>query len=220
MVVVGSKSIAVETAVERVVEYVTSDDYLFGTYDSYCTNNDPNVLADGDLLAPLLLNVQVSVRSYRKLQRWRPQLEQALAQLPAVDLQDATEADIDRVAACFEVLDGEPRMGVTLAKVLHRKHPRLLPLYDRKVYACYVPERVCAAKDRTWSDFIRLLAREMQVDLAGQREAWYDICSAANRERVSQPRLTPLRALDVLAWWTESGGGDQANPQVPDPPVE
>lgn len=89
----------------------------------YRTNDDRNVLADGDLLAPLLLNVQVSVRSYRKLQRWRPQLEQALAQLPAVDLQDATDADIDKVAARVEVLDCEPRMGVTLAKVLHRKHP-------------------------------------------------------------------------------------------------
>ena len=129
MVVVGSKSIELGTPVERVVEYATSDDYLFGSYDGYRTNDDPNVLADGDLLAPLLLNVQVSVRSYRKLQRWRPQLEEALAQLPAVDLEDATDADIDKAAACFEVLDSERRMGVTLAKVLHRKHPRLLPLW-------------------------------------------------------------------------------------------
>ncbi len=96
----------------------------------------------------------------------------------------------------------------------------MLPLYDRNVYACYVPVRVPAAKNRTWSDFIRLLAREMQIDLSGQREAWHDICSAANQERGSPPLLTSLRALDVLAWWTEADGGDQANPQVPDRPIE
>ena len=96
MVVVGSKSIDIATAVKRVVEYATSDDYLFGTYDAYRTNDDPSVLADGDLLAPLLLNVQVSVRSDRKLERWKPQLEQTLAQLPAIDLGAATDADIDK----------------------------------------------------------------------------------------------------------------------------
>ncbi|MDX6584624.1 MAG: hypothetical protein QOI10_3808 [Solirubrobacterales bacterium] len=220
VVIVGSQSIDISTAVKRVVEYVTSDDYLFGTYDAYRTNNDPNVLADGDLLAPLLLNVQVRVRSYRKLQRWKRQIEQALAQLPDVDLGDATDSDIDKVGACFDVLDGEPHMGVTLAKVLHRKHPRLLPLYDRNVYACYVPERLPAATDRAWSDFIRLLATEMRRDLADHREAWDDICSEANQARDDPPELTPLRALDVLAWWTNGVGGDPADPQQLHPSPE
>lgn len=205
MVIVGSRSVDIATAVERVKMYVTSDDYLFKTYDGYRTNDDPNVLADGDLLAPLLLNVQITVRSYRKLQRWRNQLEEALAQLPDVDLGDATDADIDTVAACFDVLDGEPRMGVTLAKVLHRKRPRLLPLYDRNVYACYVPGRIEAARKREWSDFIRLLAKAMRDDLRDQRAAWNQICSAANEGRSSPPELTPLRALDVLAWWPVGG---------------
>lgn len=220
MPIVGSQSIDISTATNRVVEYVTSDRYLFGTYDAYRTNNDPNVLADGDLLAPLLLNVQVRVGSYRKLQRWRQQLEQTLALLPDIDLGDATDEDIDKVAACFDVLDGERHMGVTLAKVLHRKHPRLLPLYDRNIYACYVPGRVPEAKERAWSDFIRLLATEMRVDLADQREAWEEICSAANQARGTPPVLTPLRALDVLAWWTNGVGGDPADPQLSDPAAE
>lgn len=200
-VVVGSRAVEVATANQRVREYVTSDQYLFGVYDTYRSNDDPNVLADGDLLAPVLLNVQVKISSYRKLQQWRPRLEAGLAKLPEVDLRDATDDDIEKVAACFDVLDGEARMGVTLAKVLHRKHPKLMPLFDRNVYACYAPQRVHPAPRRSWTEFMRLLAAEMRADL--KAEAWDAICSAANKARGTPPELTPLRALDILAWWPD-----------------
>lgn len=201
---VGQRSVPLDVAESRVIEYVTSDAYLFTAYDTYRTSADRNRLSDGDLLAPALLNVNVKPRAYRKLSRWRPAIEKGLSELPDVSLRHASDVDLAKVAACFRVLNGESRMGVTLAKVLHRKRPGLLPLYDRNVDRCYLPGRIPRSRRRNWSEFFELLAREMRADLQEGGQAWGELCAAANDARGEPPELTELRALDILAWWPES----------------
>src|SRR4051794_18209788 len=48
---------------------VSDDPYAFPAYDRYDGGTvDPGTLTDGDLLAPVLLNVQVKIRSFYGLQ--------------------------------------------------------------------------------------------------------------------------------------------------------
>lgn len=119
------------------------DFYAWPYYDNLTTGSGPNGLNDGDLLAPVLLNVNPKIHGLATLQTLRPILEGGLAKVPqGVGLADATDADINTVAALFAPLGISGRFGVkgtTLAKVLHRKRPHLIPLFVQYVFATYTP---------------------------------------------------------------------------------
>ncbi len=75
----------------------------------------------------------------------------------------ADEDDLVATAQAFAMLDYDRPPGVRLtklAKVLHRKRPRLLPLYDRYVRACYClpdgdrPAVIPAVRGRSYVDFL------------------------------------------------------------------
>jgi hypothetical protein len=110
----------------------------------------------------------------------------------------ATPEVLDRVAALFSVLDSGKVLGVggtTLSKVLHRKRPGLIPLRDRFVHKVYIPSRIGRSSDRTWVEYFRLLAVEMQADLRASPAEWQALTTIP-----ADDQLTPLRALDILAW--------------------
>lgn len=133
---VGGVTLAAEEALRRATRYVTSPPgaYAYPSYDTYHTDSGPATLADGDLLAPLLLNAAPTIEAYESLRAHRQILERALAALPDRDLRDATDGDLTLISGLYRPLDPPGLAGVqgtTLSKVLHRKQPRLIPLYDR-----------------------------------------------------------------------------------------
>lgn len=175
--------------------------YAYPAYDSYEAGSDPDHLSDGDLLAPVLLNVRPSVKAFYSLQRIRPELEEWLAGISVNKrLEDVDDADLKWLGKLFSLVDPElPGVrGTTLAKVMHRKRPNFVPLYDQFVWHTYVAaptKRVPRKKRRSWADFIPLLAHAMQEDL--HREAsWFDDIAGT----AYGPSITRLRALDIVAW--------------------
>jgi hypothetical protein len=196
---VGTAEIDFEDARSQVAAYLTNPAYAWQHYDAYRTNHDPAHLCDGDLLAPVLLNVGITLNTFNTLKRWRPELEGALGRLPSGrHLHEADDDDVDLVAACFDVLGDRLTLGTTVAKVLHRKHSRLLPLYDRRIAARFAG-RVPPEKGRTWSEYIRRLATEIRADLIDGLDGWSVLCDLDEADG----RLTPLRALDIVAWWPD-----------------
>ena len=113
--------------------------YSFPGYDQFDGSKHQDHLSDGDLLAPVLLNVDISVRSFYELQRIRPGLETSLQAIPVdVRLEDTDDTKTrEWVRPLFAVLDERAKpWGVSatkLSKVLHRKRPHLLVLHDRQV---------------------------------------------------------------------------------------
>lgn len=175
--------------------------YAYPAYDAYDGGAGPWRLSDGDLLAPVLLNVRTSIAAYYSLTRVRPILEDWL-QGVAVDacLADADDASLNRLGDLFSLLDeGLPGVGgATMAKVMHRKRPNFVPLYDRYVWWAYVgAEAAPIARDRrrTWAELMLLLSDAMRSDMHRER-SWID----AVARTASKPPVTPLRALDVVAW--------------------
>lgn len=159
---------------------------------------------DGDLFAPALLNAAPTVRAFYSLQRVRPGLIKALAEIPVdLTLADAVAAETmpallgDLVA----VLDGPERPGgvrlTTLLKVLHRKRPEFIPLYDQLVGACYYggadPFPVRPTPGWLVSGYAVAVATAINDDLRSQQSVFDELHELA-------PQVSRLRSRDVLAW--------------------
>ena len=173
-------------------------------YDALVTNGSA-VLVDGDLLAPALLNAPVDRSRFRLLQSMLPRLA-AVAELPPVPLQEASDADVEAVAALYQVLEDERfrRGGVRrtiVAKVLHRKRPDLVPLYDSVIFEAYTRSLIDRLAERSWVEFMRRLCLAMRADLQAHPAAFQHLVDVS---RTFGTELTQLRVLDILVWRTES----------------
>lgn len=212
---VGSHEVAVARARELVGHYLNGDfgGYAYPSYDGYRTNDNPDELCDGDFLAPVLLNVNVKIRTFAYLRACSDTLTAQLQDVPKdVDLATAEETEIRAMARLFSILDSEARplgtRGTTLSKVLHRKRPLIVPLYDRNVRQVYQKGKngtaapIEFARKRSWEDFVYQLARAMRDDLERAPEMWDELAGLTPPDA---PQISRLRALDILAWRLGAG---------------
>jgi hypothetical protein len=175
--------------------------YAYPAYDRLVTNGSAE-LVDGDLLAPALIGAHVDAGRFSLLREMLPALE-AVADLPQVALEDADDDHVLCVAGLFGILD-EPRYagrgvrGTIVSKVLHRKRPEIVPLYDSRIFEAYTaPGALPRATDRSWQDFMELLCMQMREDLQTEADAFTALQQLAAEDG---HHLTRLRILDILVW--------------------
>lgn len=89
----------------------------------------------------------------------------------------------------------------TFAKVLHRKRPELLPLWDREVQRCYCfgPEdrRIKPPSgEPTFTEFAGPWLRAVQRDLIDGDKALSELAGFASKE----VPVGQLRVLDIVSW--------------------
>lgn len=205
---VGNREVPLAVAKEWVTTYTSApkdpkSPFGYPWYDTYDTG-ESDLLVDGDLLAPALLNVRTSIAGYVSLKTSVPQLNEVLATISANDsLLDA--AELSKLGLLFEPLDEDSSFGIsgtTLAKVLHRKRPHFVPLYDREVRTCYLDEhdgtapRIPRSGKRTWAQFMMTIAAEIRSDIVENRAAWDEVhqCVQGDAE------IGLLRTFDIVAW--------------------
>ena len=197
-------TLVVEQPDQVLLDYLdVRNGYAYPAYDRLETNGSAK-LVDGDLLAPALIGVHIDEGRFALLREMLPALE-AVADLPAVPLQEADEDHVLCVAGLFGILD-EPRYagrgvrGTVVSKVLHRKRPDLVPLYDSRIFEAYTaPGVLPRSTDRAWADFIADLCRQMRDDLQAESDA-FDALAELAAENGSP--VTRLRILDILVWRT------------------
>lgn len=191
--------------------------WAYPAYDAYERERASGPLTDADLLAPVLLNVsRMKIKTYEALQAKREELDEHLARIPIhLDLVDADEGALTVLGDMFAVLDGAGvwgAKGTVLAKVLHRKRPRFVPLYDDQVRSVYQagddpPVKPPARRTRrAWRDFVVLYAVAVQDDLRREADLWAQIAGLA-----TDPPISTLRALDIVAW----KAGEPGQPLAP-----
>jgi hypothetical protein len=202
---VGGARVPVDTALTWARSYLQPGDgfWAYPAYDGYGEMSRTPQLTDADLLAPILLNVRMSLRAYSGLQQRRAELDAILTRIdPEMSLASASDADLQLIGNLFGVLDDSRIHGVRatiLAKVLHRKRPAFIPLYDKHIRCCYqdFPDSpVPIVPGASWADFMIELATAIRQDLQEQETVWTDITQLA-----SGPQITPLRALDIVGWF-------------------
>jgi hypothetical protein len=174
--------------------------YAYPSYDRLVTNGAAT-LVDADLLAPNLIGAEVDRGRFRLLKELLPRIA-GVADLPPVALQDADDDVVSQVADLFAVLDEAPYAGkgvrgTILSKVLHRKRPDLVPLYDSRIFESYTaPGAIERAAHRSWREFMGLLCLQMRDDLRAEAAAFDRL------DAVCESAVTRVRALDVLVWRT------------------
>lgn len=174
----------------------------YPAYDSYpgsCTDE----IGPQDLLAIVLLNVSDKpVPTYYALEALIEPLNALLAS-PDIkgNLEDATPATLDAVAKLFNVLDKDRPKGIRMtkvSKVIARKRPGLIPVFDRFVRHCYTGctnAPVPPVAGRTWEAYSRVWLDAVQSDLVKQLPQWQELAAIA-----PGPKISPLRTLDIIAW--------------------
>ncbi|WP_330342557.1 DUF6308 family protein [Streptomyces sp. NBC_00557] len=216
---IGGRSLTVTAAADWVTRYFDENAnrhaaatraggvYAWPAYDRLDTGSGPNEANDGDFLAPGMLNAGPSIAGMSSLHTVRGTLERALAAVPVdLSLEAAVEQDRHRqlLGDLVRVLDpyrSLPGVQLTiLSKILHRKRPLLVPLFDDNVRSCYGRWRPTPGYPMRWvrnrpdAEFFPLLAEHLVHDLATQAEVWARLAALVPAE------VTPLRLLDAIAW--------------------
>jgi hypothetical protein len=177
--------------------------YAFPSYDRLVTNGAAT-LVDGDLLAPALIGAEVDRGRFSLLREMLPALS-GIAALPQVPLEEADDVVVEQVADLFAVLDAAPYAGkgvrgTIISKVLHRKRPDLVPLYDSRIFESYTaPGAIERSAHRSWREFMGLLCTQMRDDLRAEAASFDDLVGIAGD---AGALLTRLRILDILVWRT------------------
>ena len=212
LITIGALEVGEDEARQWLTDYFDADvnqtapkPYAYPAYDTFDAGSKPDELNDGDLLAPGMLNAAPTIAAFYSLQRIREHLQQRLAAIgTTLTLADAvSDGSVDALlGGLVDILDAKPRpYGVrltTLLKVLHRKRPLFVPLYDQYVKACYlgVGDQFPVQRRRSipTADYCVEIAKAINEDLISQNTAFTELAAAL------PANIPPLRVIDVLAW--------------------
>lgn len=208
---VGGERIEFDRALAFASRYLANEGGLWAypAYDAYPGHPGADV-GRADLLAVSLLHAhQRPIATYYSLEALLPILNGRLAD-PAMrgTFAGAEQPTLEALARLFGVLDDYKPNQVSLtklSKVLHRKRPELIPLFDENIRVCYMRNGTIprAANGRSWEDFSKLLLPAIQHDLVSQMDRWLEIAALASR-----PAITPLSGAGrhwVAPWRGKAG---------------
>jgi len=184
--------------------------FAYPWYDTYDTGAAETVLVDGDLLAPLLLHAAPDLGAYRTLHGWRDVLESGLRRVAKVAASghgglEWPEMD-QAIGELYQPLDdrrGGHLSGTTLSKVLHRKMPAYIPLYDSKIFWLYCSAPVVRiapdpSRKLTWVEFMSVFACEIRRDMCEPDAV--ELIDEVRKLAADTHPITGLRAWDIIAW--------------------
>jgi hypothetical protein len=206
---VGRFHVPRDTAIEIVRRYVAAPNphdrrmpHGFDIYDTYRAGTRHQPLDQADLLAPVLLGVQnLSTNAYRWLTSRLEPLNAVLDRISPAASLNFPDPDLTPLADLFAILDDDSRDGVRmtiLSKILHRKRPRMIPLWDSHSLTCYSRGHDCPVPEqrrRSRAAYALEITRAMHADLRAAQPLWEELTSLS-----TDPELTELRALDIIAW--------------------
>lgn len=220
VVSVGGARLERATAIGFVHRYLNSpaEHWAYPGYDGYPGGPTADV-SEQDLLGPSLLNAGLRrVRSFDEFRDVLPSINQRLRKIPTAAALSDADVDLPAIADVLGIV-GDPgiyRVGLTTySKVLHRKRPAAIPLYDEHVRRCYqeigdapVPRQ----KGRSWRDFAFAWIQAVRGDLTSQLDFWQEL---ARLTPTGGPAITPLRALDIVAWELGRPGRESSPAEPP-----
>ncbi|MEP7762384.1 DUF6308 family protein [Sanguibacter sp. 25GB23B1] len=201
---VGGARVDFDTARDHVRRHLNSpgEHGSYPAYDAY-EGGPSEFLSPADLLAPWLVGAPLeSVATYDALVDNLPAVNAVLRAIPMeTSLAGATYDDISAVLDLYAFLDTHPMPGVSLttfSSLLHRKRPRLVPLFDKRIARCYLDiEGAPLTRDdkRSYAAFAQLWLRAVQRDLDSQLDAWSEFTTLVP---LDGPQISTLRAMHIV----------------------
>ena len=187
---------------ERLVQdYYRSDRYTGPWFDLIPRpSEDADCFTWDDLAAVSMLGVQIPPRAgIRIIEEGQDEFSALLQRVPttlSIFEREAEEhlSDAGPASTAWQKLDRIPGVGwVTANKLLARKRPTLLPVYDQFVKAALQPD-----EDAFWAPLHETLTGPEGPDLRRRLEEIHSSCALDDR-------VSLLRVLDVAVWMRASG---------------
>ena len=186
-----------DRAVDLLRTYFTTGTYTGGRFESFGGGGDradvANVITAEDIVAVSLLGVRIPGEpALAMLEKLQSEISALLTQIPlGVDLWDVAEDAVSADAAANELwtlLVGLPGIEwVTAGKLMARKRPRLIPVYDQVVREALERPSPDAF---FWTELRRVLLENPDV-LTRLRDI---------RDQLALHDVSLLRILDVAIW--------------------
>jgi hypothetical protein len=188
---------AAEAHVRRYCGLVTDDHppqvWAYAYFDSIPTTNDDEV-SPTDVVACSALHPGLNRADLEFFHEATPFLRRCLGELPDdIDLADAEGTTLDAVKALGS-LKVPVRLSL-LSKVLHRKRPRLIPMWDRSLMDWYRWETGVKGEE-AWPSVVEAFSADLGA--ASNREELERIRRAIWTEVSPVPTL--LRIADIAVW--------------------
>jgi hypothetical protein len=167
-------------------------------YDGVPTAHDATITVP-DIVISVALNSQLDTRT-KVWHVWqeRAAIEQALARIPSdlsLEADDIPWLDLHTLFERFCAIKHAKEAVTT--KILHKKRPALIPIYDRFVGAYFqstFDPQVCRKRG---APFLVAYMQCFRAELRAYRSELHALCAAMAKNGWS---LTPVRLLEVLIW--------------------
>lgn len=196
-----------EQAVDLLDRYFNTAEYTGGEFERFAGGGDRPEIADrftaDDIVAVSLLSVRIPGRAaLRLLVGQACELNALLSEIPVeLDLWEAPEQVVEPGSSAdhlWRQLDGLPGVGwVTAGKLMARKRPRLIPVYDRVVKTALGRKN----GDEWWRPLRTVLQENSDI---------VDRLQSLRNQAALDDRVSLLRILDVCIWMRKEGSPEPA----------
>jgi uncharacterized protein DUF6308 len=192
--------------------------HWYEMYDGVSVEHD-NQLRIPDIALSTMLMSRISGMTGGEIWRNRKQVEDALAEIPSdIDpLNVSANEEIPGASGISRAITAMCEIHrVKLAvstKILHKKRPALIPIFDSVVESQYYPLHCPSVPGRSSGDYAMALTRCVHRDMLGAAGELRDLSDELASE--SRP-MTPLRILNAMTWVVKAGNEEWLYDQVRD----
>ncbi len=177
--------------------------HWYPLYDGVAVAED-NELRAIEIALSIMLNSRISGNTGGDIWRKaRPQVEEALAGIRiGVDLLDVPEGDTipdeSDISRAITALCNVHRSKLAVAtKILHKKRPGLIQIFDSVVEGHYHPTWCPTVKGRSWGDYAVALTRLIHRDMLSVTSELQDLRCALKENGTP---MTGCRIFNALLW--------------------
>lgn len=182
-------------------------EHWYPMYDGVQVPED-NELRVVEIALSTMLNSRISGITGGAIYREKQAVEEALAAVPpSVDLLDVkVDSDIpgaDGISKAITAMCDIKRVKLSVStKILHKKRPSLIPIFDSVVESQYYPQWCPPVPGRLWGDYAVALMKLVHKDMLSVAGELRDL--QRELEEKGTP-LTPCRILNALVWIVKAG---------------
>jgi hypothetical protein len=175
-------------------------------YDGVLVKQDSKLTVP-DIALCTMLNSRMSGNTGGEIWSARKEIEAGLAKIPAaVDLLDVPKGGAipgdQGLSAAVTAMCNLHRVKVSICtKILHKKRPALLPIFDGVVEGYYWPRYCPSVRGRSYGDYVLALTACVHKDMLSVAPELRDL---RNEMATNKTPLTACRILNVLTWLKRS----------------